>query len=594
MSSKSFIRYKINTLSPIIISDRSGDANMINSKSYISGNNVLGIFANKYIYLNSSNSSKGKENIADRNNTINIIDSSINSMNFKEFHKDDTFFDWFLNVQLLFTNGYISDDEETYFNSPLSIKSDKYNKSNAYDLLSDEAQVVPPAKPLEKINNFVSIDKESKLIKKNYVKKSLSFHHARDKETGTAKKGDIFNYESVSENQIFKGAIIGEKDSLKSFIDMFSGKFIAYIGKSKNSQYGKVEIELENALYPLSSEEQYFSPEIQTAEIENDDDSTILTLLSDTIVYNENGFSTVNVYELERYINKRLKDLSFSNSNSSSKNNETGGDTIEYQGIKLTKSFIQKGRAEEFIGIWKLKNQSENVFSAGSCFLLEGLSSKYNHQETLKKICIEGIGEKTYEGFGRAVCGWQSNSAYSYSIKDADDCDTKENKKPEIECPKLAAELIKDIIKDNLINEIRGEAMKEAKSFNKMIPSKSLMGKLQLLARADITGFSEKLDIITGDNNPVKQQKKPAKRQLENSNNGKTNMLDFIKSNIVDSHNSSNSDKFNINGIKNKNSGLFENLDEFINDMKNDGDLINNLKKVYFSTFFNFIRKNKE
>ncbi|MHB1645393.1 MAG: hypothetical protein ACYCSW_02635 [bacterium] len=559
MNSKSFIRYRINTLSPIIISDRSGDANMINSKSYISGNNVLGIFANKYIYINKNKSSENKENI--------------NNINNKEFHNDDLFYNWFLNEKLLFTNGYISDEEETYFAPPISIKSDKYNEYNIFDLFYDEYEASSEA--LEKIDNFVSINND--LIKKNYVKKSLSFHHARDKKTGTAKKGDIFNYESISENQIFKGSIIGGEEHLKNFVNMFGTKFIAYIGKSKNSQYGKIEIELE---YPLLIEKQNYCPEIKTAEICSDDDSVVLTLLSDTIIYNENGFSAVNIYDFEKYLNKRLKDLLLDNNNNNNKVNNVSG----YQDLKLTKAFIQKGKSEEFVGIWKLKNQSENVFSAGSCFLLEGLSLKYNHHEMLKKICIEGIGEKTYEGFGRAVCGWQ-NKIENYSMasmaKDAAEDEQIENKKPEYERPDFVTNLIKNIIKDNLMNVIIGEAMEDANSF-KNTPSKSLMGKLQLLARNDIIGFREKLDIIVGDKN------KPAKMQLENSDSNNNNMLDFIRD-----LNNSSSDKFNINRIKNKNSGLFENLDEFINDMKNDSNLINNLKRVYFSTFFNFIRKNK-
>ena len=562
MNSKSFIRYKINTLSPIIISDRSGDANMINSKSYISGNNVLGIFANKYIYINKNKSSENKENI--------------NNINNKEFHNDDLFYDWFLNEKLLFTNGYISDEEETYFAPPISIKSDKYNESNIFDLFYDEDEA--SLKTLEKIDNFVSINNDS--IKKNYVKKSLSFHHARDKKTGTAKKGDIFNYESISENQIFKGSIIGREEDLKNFVNMFGTKFITYIGKSKNSQYGKIEIELEYSLL----EKQNYCPEIKTAEICSDDDSVVLTLLSDTIIYNENGFSAVNIYDFEKYLNKRLKDLLSDNNNNNNKVNNVSG----YQDLKLTKAFIQKGKSEEFVGIWKLKNQSENVFSAGSCFLLEGLSLKYNHHEMLKKICIEGIGEKTHEGFGRAVCGWQ-NKIENYLIKDVNvNKDEKiENKKPECECQDFVANLIKNIIKDNLINVIIGNAMKDASSF-KNTPSKSLMGKLQLLVRNDISGFKKKLDIIVGDDKP----EKPAKIQLKNSHNNKKNMLDFIKD-LIDYDNNNNADKFNIDVLKNKNSGLFENLDEFINDMKNDSNLINNLERVYFSTFFNFIRKNK-
>jgi len=608
MNSKSFIRYKIHTLSPVIISDRSGDANMINSKSYITGNNVLGVFAGMYINkkislwnkkfsggginnfnnINSINSTNTINNDININININNNIDNINSYdiyNIKEFHKDNIFFDWFINEKLIFTNAYVSDGYYDYFIPPASIMYDKHNETVAFELL-DESADKNSSITFKKLNGFISINNDS--IKKLHVKKSLSFHHARDKKTGTAKKGDIFNYESISEDQTFKGNIIGEKELLDDFVKMFGTKFPAYIGKSKNSQYGKVEIELEP---PRPLENWGCCPEIKESGIysddyDDDDDSMVLTLLSDTIIYNENGFSTVNIDDFEKYLNKKLKDLLRSlNSNSNSNGNVTG--YTGYTDLKVERAFVQNGRAEEFVGIWKLKNQSENVFSAGSCFMLKGLSTKYRHHEMLKKLCVKGIGEKAYEGFGRAVCAWQKKIESYRILKETSENERVKTTKPERECPAFVANLVKDIVKDNLLTEIKEEAMDNAHLF-KNIPSKSLMGKLQLLVRADITGFRGKLDIIVGDNRQDKQQKKPAKIQLENSHNDKKNMLDFIKGLTDDKD-----DKFNIERLKNKNSGLFENLDEFIDSLKKDINFINNLKRMYFSTFFNFLRKSK-
>lgn len=610
---------------------------MINSKSYITGNNILGVFAGKYINKKRTernekfsggdihdfdNAGNAKSTNA-INNEINInsnINTDINSntsnvtcdikneeiYNKNEFHKDNTFFDWFLNEKLLFTNAYISDNDYDYFIPPASIMYEKYHETELYELFDESAVKLlekstdkNSSAALKKIDGFISINNDS--IKKLHVKKSLSFHHARDKRTGTAKQGDIFNYESIAENQIFKGNIICEKNILDDFVKMFGAKFHAYIGKSKNSQYGKVEIELES---PQTLESWGYCPEINQSKLslDEDDDFTILTILSNTVIYNENGFSTVNINDFEKYLNKKLKYLlsSSDNSGNDTVNVNNNNNINEYSDIKISKAFIQNDRTEEFVGIWKLKNQSENVFLAGSCFMLEGLSGDYRHYEMLKKLCVEGIGEKTHEGFGRAVCAWQ-NQDKKYHIVPEETAEDKKLKikKPDGECPSFAANIIKDIIADNLLTEIKEEAMKDAHDF-KNVPSKSLIGKLQLLVRTDIDGFRKKFDMIVGDDKSDKQQKKPAKVQLENSNNGKENMLDFIKNLFEDAMNKgtyktykNSKEKFNIGMLIDKNKGLFENLDEFIDSLKKDNNFTKDLKRTYCTTFFNFLRKNK-
>lgn len=191
----------------------------------------------------------------------------------------------------------------------------------------------------------------------------MNFHHERDRETGRSKEGIIFNYESINQGQSFGAFIYGEGKDHDEFIKIFSdGTY--YLGRSRNNQYGKVYIKFNADLKELSQPE-----DLKPGELS-------LTLLSDTIIYNDYGFPATDIISPERVI-----------------------------GCPIKKSFIRTSDIECFISRWRLKTPSEVSFSAGSTFLIDVPDEK-----TLKKLLqlqVKGIGERTEEGFGRFILGIQ-------------------------------------------------------------------------------------------------------------------------------------------------------------------------------------------
>jgi CRISPR-associated protein Csx10 len=484
------IRYKIKTINPIIIRFKRGDANMVNTKSYIPGSNILGVFASLYI------KNKGLGNA----------------------HKNAVFHNWFLNGDLVFTNAFISDDKRKYFPNPHSLKKEKYKEENVYDEMFSENN----NKSLKSNNAFISIDEEN--IYSMTVKKSISFHHSKDNEA--SENGAIFNYESISEGQVFEGNIIGnagKENEFLQFIKEFKNQYTVYIGLSKNSQYGKAKIEL--------LDEFEYEQEIET-DIESDDTDIAMTFLSDTIIYNDNGFSTADNDNLEKLL-----------------------------AVKIKKSFIRKTRAEQFIGVWKLKNQSETAFETGSCFLIDKLPDNYREMQ------IKGIGERTNEGFGRVVFGWQSGeSQYSNNV-----ILIETPEKPNGEPPKIVKNIIIDIIKERFRDKIVSKAINDAHLFKKL-PTKSLCGKLQSIV-GDMAKFQDNLKEIVNN--------EPAKNQLIKCNNGTERLLDYISKNSI----------INIKSLLNQSE--FNSLDNFTNELKDSKDIKIDMYKLYLKTFFNFMRKDK-
>ncbi|MEI7813052.1 MAG: hypothetical protein WCJ01_11625, partial [Ignavibacteria bacterium] len=266
------LRLRIYTDSPVIITDTVRDPNMTLSKDIINGGVIRGFFANKYI----------------------------SKTNVNEAHKDERFYNWFLKGDLIFSNAVIvsrdlSDEKLTPNHIiPISIQSDKYDGSKIYDLLYSEPDTETETRS---ISGFCHYDGERLSIEK--VNKSLNFHHVRDSSTGTVKKeGGIFNYESIDPGQIFESRIEGPSDEIISFLNYFQDENIALFGRSRNVQYGRVKLELTK-----------LSDDPSDSQTITEDGTVIsMTFLSDTIITNQSGYSSVNYQDIEQYLKSIISD----------------------------------------------------------------------------------------------------------------------------------------------------------------------------------------------------------------------------------------------------------------------------------------------
>lgn len=501
------IKYYVKTLSPILFSKESGDRNMTETFDYIPGRVILGIFASKYIK---------KEKLG--NNA----------------HENIMFKDLFLKDKLNFNNAYIKmEDEKTFYPTPFSIQVEKNNEDSVHDLLfKDTYDEYAQTKYL---GGYSSINEN--YVKNESVNKSLNFHHSRDEKTGASKDGIIFNYESINKDQLFEGYIVGEDTLIKYLYENFEKEFVAYTGRSKTSQYGKIQFE-------FVSDPTELNPELKIQS------NISLTFLSEVLLYNDYGNSVCNKESLEKYLQE-----------------------IVSNDIRITKSFIKPTRVDNYVSIWKLKKPSEICYSAGSCFMIDNV--KENDLEKIKELELKGIGERRNEGFGRIVFGIQND-------KNLTDISSKEKEvfsKPINEIPQIAKDFIKAAINDIIVREIKTKAITDARDFNnknKGKITKSLLGRLESFVKGsiDFNNFKGKLDkdIL----------RKPAKDQLENCIiEGKT-FYDYLTETNIQV----------VDILKSKNLNALS--DELLNNIykpSEDIDINKVLYKMYYLTFFAFLRK---
>lgn len=349
--------YNIKLLSPIILSKNQGDMNSVPTSDEFSGTAIIGALASKYFKIK-------------KTNDINVFNL------------------WFLSGALKFHHAKILKNRNVFVNKPFSVlgkKNPKREKGKIIETdLFDTLALSQLDNDLKYKLEFVSFNEGT--YSRTSISKQFNFHHKRNPKTGSSEEGIIFNYESLDAGQEFAGYISGNAKDLNDFKNCFGEKQILYFGRSRNSQYGKVEFSLYSE--PIF-EETLFKDSL--------DDKLTITFVTDTILLNDCGFPSVTQSTFESYIQSSID-----------------------KGIKIKKSFLKLDETRGYNAKWKLRRPSESCFQAGSCFLLD-ISECGDKQVVIQKIqkLIEnGIGERTHEGFGEALLNLQIYDTISFDEED--------------------------------------------------------------------------------------------------------------------------------------------------------------------------------
>lgn len=433
------LKYKMTLLAPVIISDSQSEQNLVSSAKFISGSSVLGAFAGEYI----------------------------RSKKIKNAHEDSVFSKLFLSNNIIFSNANIASINEygdLIKNNflPYYLQHDKKKREEVFNLLEENF----PEVITKSFNTYGRVSEEG-VISKQSVVTTIQFHNVIDRVSGTTKDGEIFNYESVGKEQIFLGEIRGDEATIGLFLEHFTEVKTLHLGRSKNTQYGKVNFSI-------------IDKEVINMDLEksSENNRVILQLLSDTIIFNKYGYSEVSKKAMEDYLN-----------------------SIPNVKLSIEKAFIKANLNESYIAVWKLKTPNERSFATGSAFLLlieSGLSE-------LSEFISLGIGENTKAGFGEAeICNFSNN--YSISLDQINGNSILA--KPEGKIPEAIDFIISNRIKSKIFELIRNQALIDADTFRnerrnldsskKLKLSNSLIGRLEAFVKDidNVRKFSEKINVI--------------------------------------------------------------------------------------------------
>jgi CRISPR-associated protein Csx10 len=427
--------YSITTLEPLIITQHSDDPNMYETLQYIRGTVLQGVFAQHYL--------KGKT-------------------------ADDEFTRLIVSGDCVFSNAFPKENGKTFFPAPMALVREKYflkkdeneeKKEKVHNLLVSNF-----IEQTKGISSLISVTNNE--VTPLLIKKEIRLHNEINGKTRTTMEGKLFNYQSLPADMVFKGyvALKDNRDEEKIKKLIVSGDNIR-MGRSTTSEYGKVQFEWIN----------------DTAnEKPETNGNVIMTLLSDAIILNENGFSSPSVEDMNTYLSDS----------------------------KIEKSISRKARIEGFLNVWKLRKPSENVFAAGSSFLLDKLP---NNSEELINF---GLGERTHEGYGQI----------SFSLTGAELTNMLyvESEKVNLTLPEVIPELAKEIRDSIYFNRAKEHAINQAfidaDKTEPKITSNHLLGRLKDIAFSP-KEFGDFLGVL----------RSTAKSHLEKSYLGNKNLVEHFK-----------------------------------------------------------------
>jgi len=456
--------------SPLLFPQAGGNPNAVSGTDYIPGSAILGAFAHRYIQQHQLG---------------------------KAAHESPEFKHLFLSDQVFFQPAYIAEIQNKrkftrFFPAPLSFQKRKDSSEYRDQLIELEVEG-----SFQNLGRYIS-----KLDDKNFkslsVKKQLLYHQTRplqDEKTDLKDQNKLlyqenpipFTYEAIQAFQAFYTEIIGQENDLKILQELLIGSPDLRLGRSRSSHYGEVAVDAGDITA-------YQRP---TGNLENIafTETLSMTLLSDTIVYNQHGMAAVSLENLQAYLPE--------------------GVTLNTQPGKC---FVRSRLQENFVSVWNQRRPADLTFQAGSCFWLE-LSSP-TALEALKQIEVTGLGERRGEGFGRVVLGWQSEKSINTS-----DFEPSKSEIPSGEIPELTQKILQKTLEIKSRESVGVLATKKADEFSHRLPSKSLLGRLeQTLQNEGVKSMQSMID----------QLAKPAKDKLKRCRSQNETLQDFLSSELSD------------------------------------------------------------
>ena len=250
------LEFKIETLSPVVISAASNSTLMTGSHDEISGSAIRGILGARYVQ------EKKLGNNAHAN---------------KEFQK-------LFYGGLKFLSATPAIGNKRSFTLPLSLQRGKKGTADENNILDLMTVDKTPA-GYKSLRGYGIVDGDK--IFNTSIQKNIFMHMSRSESkeriSGKSEEGHIYNYEALVEGQTFFGQILGAADDLKN-LNLEIKNFETRLGRSKFTQYGNCKFTFGN---------------IEKIETQNLGEKIYLRLESPLISADDNFISAEKVLQAE-------------------------------------------------------------------------------------------------------------------------------------------------------------------------------------------------------------------------------------------------------------------------------------------------------
>lgn len=335
------IKVMLKTLSPVVVSTRSGAAVMTETQEFFSGSILRGVFAGRYI------AARGLG---------------------KNAHEDEAFRRLFCGaLRFLPAHPAIGDLRSVVL--PLSLQQNK-SGSELRDLMND-----PPEAGYKSYRGFGTVAADG-IVHIAHIRTELSLHMSRsgdaERIAGRSADGNIYNYEAIAPGQTFAAEIIGsaaDLEALRAALCPDERPIRCCIGRSRYTQYGKCELTFSApapcATWDVSAQQggvlylRLDTPFLPLCGCCGNAGNALHEIVS--------GLGEGVLLDMERGI------------------------------------FSAVHEADNFVGIWGLRRPRAVGLAAGTVFAVRKTAGAWSAEDIsrVEERCARGFGRRTEEGFGQ-------------------------------------------------------------------------------------------------------------------------------------------------------------------------------------------------
>ncbi|MCI0389624.1 MAG: hypothetical protein MOB07_12805 [Acidobacteria bacterium] len=430
------IRYGLELLTPVLVTERQGDQNSAVSASYLHGSILRGAVARLYV------------------RRFGAFDAENDQRARKLFLNDET---RFLNAYPLGSEAEIralpAPASLRYSKDEIRKLSRNEKPQNVFDFSQERSASSDRS---DDLNDYEEVGVPFVWLKYDAVQpqqqRQVNVHTQRDAEMGraTEKLGEVYRYEAIAVGSRFQAVILAEEDVVPLLVDLLRGQTL-WVGRARRAAYGQVEVVGDPKVEQWG--DWWENPNPQTQGVKDWEPLTI-TFTSPAILRDEWGQPTLDPQvALEAVL-----------------------------GVALTPrpkhSFVETRVVDGFNRQWGLYLSQYHTINAGSVFVY-GLNSPIT-AEAVSCLEQEGIGERRTEGFGRVAVNWHTQD--EYTRKD-------DNSTPAIELPETLSreekELARQVAERILRSELDRMLRQKVSDIDKIddAPANHQLSRLRLLVR---------------------------------------------------------------------------------------------------------------
>lgn len=294
--------------------------------------------------------------------------------------RDETAVRLFFGVQVVYLNAYPATDkkgQQRTLPTPASWRKEKGTRLKDKPESCDFALTADDKFDQGLQSPFCNPEARGNLITLFKPNQELTTHiSGEDRGMVKAENNTVFQYQALREGQIFTAVILTRSaDDRSELKTLLTQNPILYLGRSRSARYGRVQVG--------AMQEKDDWPEAPQQKLEG---KTVLTLLSDALLRDENGQPT---HDLVGWLARRL-----------------GKDEITFE---ASQRFIKPALTGGFNRKWGLPLPQTPALGMGSVFVFD---SALISPDELTGLVENGIGERRVDGFGRIAVNWQAQDQF--------------------------------------------------------------------------------------------------------------------------------------------------------------------------------------